>query len=53
MTSIIHGIVEGGIISDDKGLSDLIIKKMLSNFLVTSDEKPLVLPSDAFVFKEK
>jgi hypothetical protein len=53
MTSIIHGVVEGGIISDDKSLSDLIIKKMLSNFLVTSDEKPLVLPSEAFVFKEK
>lgn len=53
MTPIIHGVVEGGIISDDRSLSDLIIKKMLSNFLVTSNEKPLILPSEAFVFKEK
>lgn len=53
MTSILHGIVEGGIISDNKALSDLIIKKMLSNFLVTSEEKPIISPSEAFVFKEK
>ena len=53
MSDILHSIVEGGIISDDKNFSDLIIKKLLQFFIVVSDEKPIVTPSEAFVFKEK
>lgn len=53
MSFLLHSIVEGGIVSSDKILSDLIIKKIIHNFITESEEKPIVTPSEAFVFKEK
>lgn len=53
MSLILHSIVEGGILNSDKVISDLIIKKIMQSFLFTSEEKPVVTPSDAFIFKEK
>ena len=53
MSLILHSIVEGGIINNDKIFTDLIIKKLLQNFLVETEEKPIITPSEAFVFKEK
>lgn len=53
MSEVLHSIVEGGIVNDDKNFSDLIIKKLLQYFLVVSEDKPIISPSEAFVFKEK
>lgn len=53
MSFLLHSIVEGGILINDKIISDLIIKKIMQNFLFSSDEKPIISPTDAFVFKEK
>jgi hypothetical protein len=53
MAQIMHSVVESGIISDQKPFSNLIIKKMIEAFNVVSDNKPIITPSEAFVFKEK
>lgn len=53
MSMVLHSIVEAGIITDNKNFSDLIIKKLFQTLSISSEDKPLVSPSEAFVFKEK
>lgn len=53
MSNILHSIVEYGIITDNKNFSDLIIKKVIQTLSITTEEKPIITPSEAFVFKEK
>lgn len=53
MSQIMHSIVEAGMITDQKRLSELIIKKMVEAFSVVSESKPIVTPSEAFLFKER
>lgn len=53
MSSIIHSLIENSIINNDKNFSDLIIKKLLNNFYIQEEEKPVISPTEAFLFKEK
>lgn len=53
MSQILHSVVEAGIITEQKPFSNLIIKKMIEAFNVVSDNKPMIAPSEAFLFKEK
>ncbi len=53
MSTILHSLVEAGIVTENKILSDLIIKKLFQSFSVTHEDKPIITPSEAFVFKEK
>ena len=53
MSQILHSLVEAGMITDQKKLSELIIKKLVEAFSAVSDTKPIVTPSEAFLFKER
>lgn len=50
--SIFQSVVEAGILTEQKALSELIIKKILESFSVDSEKTPLVSPSEAFLFRE-
>jgi Asp-tRNA(Asn)/Glu-tRNA(Gln) amidotransferase B subunit len=50
--SIFQSVVEAGILTEQKALSELIIKKILESFSVDSEKIPLVSPSEAFLFRE-
>lgn len=49
----LHSVIEAGIITQQKSFSDLIVKKIIEASNVISDNKPIVSPSEAFLFKEK
>jgi Asp-tRNA(Asn)/Glu-tRNA(Gln) amidotransferase B subunit len=50
--SIFQSVVEAGILTEQKALSELIIRKILESFSVDSEKIPLVSPSEAFLFRE-
>lgn len=52
LPSILQSIVEAGILTEQKALSELIIKKILESFSLDSEKTPLVSPSEAFLFRE-
>lgn len=52
LPSILQSIVESGILTDQKFLSELIIKKILENFSIDTEKTPLVSPSEAFLFRD-
>lgn len=53
LPSLIQSIVEAGILTDQKNLSELIIKKIVQSFSLHDNNLPVVLPSEAFLFREK